>query len=302
MMRFPEKNNILFIFGLWTIAIFIIVLLFKITILKKPESNKNNEESKQFYPSSLNGWAWEKTVYMDWKKILHFIPDKKNPKKNQGCLQLFTTPTSSGITNSLEPYEKYQEYMKLLEAESQRLKNLKQLPADVHEKLTFTYQTIAKEPWVKTVCELGFDQGKSALAWLTAKPDLTLHSFDIGTLQNDPPIVKIVKENFRNRFFFHRGFSDVLLPLWSDKMKEKCDIISVDGAHNYTFVFMDFFHMWKMAAQKNIVIGYDIDHWGKEKPWSIMKELLIITEKYRCHITDIDIDFVIGKFGEYFWA
>lgn len=42
------------------------------------------------------------------------------------------------------------------------------------------YAAVGRLPFVRTVCEIGFNAGHSATMWLTSQPNLRLQSFDIG--------------------------------------------------------------------------------------------------------------------------
>lgn len=42
------------------------------------------------------------------------------------------------------------------------------------------YTAVGRLPFVRTVCEIGFNAGHSATVWLTSQPGLRLQSFDIG--------------------------------------------------------------------------------------------------------------------------
>ncbi|ELR12831.1 uncharacterized protein ACA1_093780 [Acanthamoeba castellanii str. Neff] len=42
------------------------------------------------------------------------------------------------------------------------------------------YAAVGRLPFVRTVCEIGFNAGHSATVWLTSQPGLRLQSFDIG--------------------------------------------------------------------------------------------------------------------------
>lgn len=190
---------------------------------------------------------------LDWEALLHFVPNKSNTN----CLLLFTTSTSVNRTNSPE-YIKYIEYKQTLYAELDNLDKKGVKPAHgapSHQKLTLLYQELAKPPFVKTVCEIGFNIGDSALAWLTAKPNVVLHSFDIGTKPKTPYIAVLLKKWFGDRFYFHAGNSLISVPIWTAAMGKICDVLSIDGDHSYEFVFADLLNMRDVARNPNILVS-----------------------------------------------
>lgn len=192
---------------------------------------------------------------LDWETLLHFIPNRSNTD----CLQLFTTPTS--VNRSEAPhYLKYIEYKKQLYAELQKLikngvkKGVHAAPS--HQKLTLLYQELAKTSFVKTVCEIGFNIGDSSLAWLTAKPNIVLHSFDIGTRHKTPYMAVLLKKWFGDRFFFHAGSSLITVPMWAAANGKVCDLLSIDGNHDYEFIFGDLVNMRDIAKTPNILVSF----------------------------------------------
>lgn len=202
--------------------------------------------------AKAHGNAWiDNKGHVDWEEVLHFIPDKTE----EDCLKLFTTNSSAHIEKESVAFKKFTYNMMLITAEDIRLRHIKHFTAPRHTKLTLTYQALAKPDWVKTVCEIGFDLGQSTIAWLTVKPDLIIHSFDIGLTFKTPYLAKLIKEKFGPRFHFHLGDSRITVPMWAEKLKGQCDIVSVDGGHEYEHVVPDLINMKKMAARRHILVS-----------------------------------------------
>ena len=175
-----------------------------------------------------------------WARILHFVPEENN----QNCLNLFTTESSRSITVTAE-WEK-------VRAAAQMPEN-RLIFTPQHEKLTLTYQELARLEFVHTVCEIGFNVGQSAITWLTAKPDLKLYSFDIGGKLPEK-MGRALEKLFPDRFKLTIGDSTKTVPLWIEQ-GVKCDIVFIDGGHMYPIVHADILNMQKAAAKEHIIVS-----------------------------------------------
>ena len=95
------------------------------------------------------------------------------------------------------------------------------------------YYSVSRLPFVKRVCEIGFNAGHSTLLWLTASPNITVLSFDLGRWMYTKPMAKFLKERFPGRLLLILGDSTKTFPDHSAMFRHRCDIISVDGGHTY---------------------------------------------------------------------
>ena len=179
-----------------------------------------------------------------WSKILHFVP-KEN---NHDCLNLFTKDTSKMLNTT----DGFKEEIAGIKEELARLHSILGMTPQ-HDKLTLTYQELARQDFVHTVCEIGFNAGQSSVAWLTAKPGIMLYSFDIGRVPFTKTLGKWVKKRFPTQFELIIGDSTVTVPKWT-RLGKKCDIVSVDGGHEYPTVIRDLFNMRTIAAKEHILV------------------------------------------------
>ena len=116
---------------------------------------------------------------------------------------------------------------------------------------------LAKIPWVKTVCEIGFNAGHSAVSWLAANPDIFLYSFDLGYHKYTRPIAQYLKQRYPGRFEIILGDSTKTLPKFiASHPTVKCDVMSIDGGHFYDIALHDFNNFRKMASARNL-LHYD---------------------------------------------
>ncbi|KAI0221060.1 hypothetical protein LSAT2_027517, partial [Lamellibrachia satsuma] len=78
------------------------------------------------------------------------------------------------------------------------------------------YYWLAGRPWVKTVCETGFNAGHSTLQWLTGSDDTIVYSFDIGSFKYTRPMADYLNKTFPGRLHLVIGDSLETLPHFSD--------------------------------------------------------------------------------------
>ena len=61
------------------------------------------------------------------------------------------------------------------------------------------YFEIARAPWIKTICETGFNAGHSAAVFLNANPHARVISFDLGQFDYTLRNLRLMKEMFPDR-------------------------------------------------------------------------------------------------------
>ncbi len=129
---------------------------------------------------------------------------------------------------------------------------------------------IIKSHNVKTVMEIGFNAGHSAEVILSASPDITLTSFDLGLHD----YVSVGKNYIDNNFAFrHRlilGNSLETVPLFTNENPNvKFDLIFIDGGHLYETAKGDLMNCLKLAHDNTIVIVDDVVFTpGWEEEWT----------------------------------
>ena len=62
------------------------------------------------------------------------------------------------------------------------------------------YFEVARAPFVKSICETGFNAGHSAAVFLNANPRATVLSFDLGQFEYTLSTLKLMKEMFKDRW------------------------------------------------------------------------------------------------------
>ena len=127
----------------------------------------------------------------------------------------------------------------------------------VKGKIRF-YYWLARRPWVKTICEIGFNGGHSTLQWLAASDDVVVHSFDIAHYPYVLPMAAYINQTFPGRFHLYIGDSTKTVPHFSKTHRDvKCDVLVVDGAHKYKIALADVRNMRAMANRNHNVLIFD---------------------------------------------
>jgi len=135
--------------------------------------------------------------------------------------------------------------------------------------------------WVKTVCEVGFNAGHSALAFLIANPELKYIAFDTMTLKWTIPMIKYMNDAFGDRITPVPGFSAQSVPEWKPPEGfTGCDVISADGKHNDPEPYIDVVNMAKHAKTGAVVLA---DDWSDnfpdvKKAWQRFKDEGLVHE------------------------
>ena len=100
------------------------------------------------------------------------------------------------------------------------------------------------------VCQTGFNRGRSAIAFLSAAPSVTVVSFDLGSHGYVEVADEWIRASFGQRHSLYVGDSRTRLPsaIAHGKLAH-CDLIFVDGSHVYDGAMDDVMHFgWVSPA------------------------------------------------------
>lgn len=111
------------------------------------------------------------------------------------------------------------------------------------------------------VCEIGFNAGHSAALWLSANPESTVSVFDLWSHSYADAGFDFLKQRYGSRITAYKG--DSITTLQSTKLP-RCDVISVDGGHDYEHALIDLFQFKRLAFKHTI--GF-IDDTNCNQPW-----------------------------------
>lgn len=124
-----------------------------------------------------------------------------------------------------------------------------------------TMNQIAADPRIKTICETGFNGGHGTLRWLLhSNPQAHVYSFDIGVHGYSRPAAKFLEDTFPGRHTATWGDSTQTIPVFRLQHPEvKCNLIFVDGGHDYPVAVADLQNFMPMAdPEYNIVMIDDV--------------------------------------------
>jgi hypothetical protein len=151
---------------------------------------------------------------------------------------------------------------------------------------------------VRRVCQVGFNAGHSAIAFLLARPNVELVSFDLLEHPYGRPAEAFVATAFPGRHRVFAGPSNrTLLEFAMAHPEERCDLAFVDGAHTEEAAFEDLMLMSLLAPT---VVMDDVGCQsnfcdGPAKAWQRMQDAGRIRE----HLCEDDIGGARWCFGCY---
>ncbi|KAI9034086.1 hypothetical protein DFJ74DRAFT_700485 [Hyaloraphidium curvatum] len=143
----------------------------------------------------------------------------------------------------------------------------------------FYVQLVSQNPWIRTVCETGFNGGHSATAFLSAHPPISRYiAFDLPHKDYGPAARATLKELFPGRVEVHDGDSRRTVPEFAAAHPEvRCDVVIVDGGHDEAAASADLKNMRRLAARRNFLLMDDLQGYGDwskgvQKAWDGAKK------------------------------
>jgi predicted O-methyltransferase YrrM len=154
------------------------------------------------------------------------------------------------------------------------------------------YLRLARQPWIKTVCEVGFNWGGSSLLWLWTKPDLKVLAFDLMDKSYSWDALRWLQSTFPNRIEVIPGDSNRTLS--NHNFDVPCDLILVDAEHSLNSELNNILLMLPHAANPNLLIVDDCScaqpKIAATKAWDLVTQALLVRTIETWSITDIDFD------------
>lgn len=130
---------------------------------------------------------------------------------------------------------------------------------------------------IKSVMEIGFNSGFSALLMLLTNPYMNLTCFDLGEHSYTLPCFLKLKETFGNRINIILGDSTKTLA----NINEKYNLIHIDGGHSTEVAESDILNSYRLSTPGTILIMDDYDFPNLHILWD--QSIL----KYKLHPLDI---------------
>ncbi len=125
---------------------------------------------------------------------------------------------------------------------------------------------LAGLPSVKTVLEIGINEGHGALIMFKANPKLKYYGFDIGEHEYVEPSVEYLKSLGYNITYI-KGNSLVTVPNYAEGVYEdspmKFDLMHIDGCHEPGAAKRDILNCRRLAHEDTIIVFDDINVAGR---------------------------------------
>lgn len=113
---------------------------------------------------------------------------------------------------------------------------------------------------VRSMCEVGFNGGHSALAMLlSAAIDASMISFDLMSKSYTPACHRLVRLAFPHRHILVEGPSNLSIRNFVlSNLQSKCDLIFIDGGHAEKEALSDLLHMSMLATEGALLVMDDV--------------------------------------------
>jgi predicted O-methyltransferase YrrM len=130
------------------------------------------------------------------------------------------------------------------------------------DEITFFLNLLTREPSIRTILEIGFNAGLSATAFLSARPDITVISVDIGSHDYVLKAKEWIDKEFPNRHMLLIGDSTKVLPQLLEQFPAyRPDLIFIDGGHDDPFPRLDINNAIKLARPDTFILVDDVVPW-----------------------------------------
>ena len=132
------------------------------------------------------------------------------------------------------------------------------------------YNLVAQRTSVKTICEIGFNSGVSALIWLLANPNARVVMFDLWVHAAAPQAERFLRQSVLGesnayRLVIYKGRSEQTVHE-AARAGERCDVLSIDGGHSYKNALADLVGMHSLASDDNVAL---IDDTNCQAKWCL---------------------------------
>lgn len=120
---------------------------------------------------------------------------------------------------------------------------------------------------VKYICEIGFNRGYSAAAWLCSFPKAKYITFDLMRYAVSTKSIEWLNETFPNRLQLYLGDTRKSLAILQEKHFGMCDVLSIDGGHNAGQALNDIQMFAQFARKPRNLVIMDNTHCSRAWGW-----------------------------------
>lgn len=134
--------------------------------------------------------------------------------------------------------------------------------------------TLVERTGARLIGEIGFNAGFSSFAFLSAHPDTTVVSFDLGEHGYSRTAKKLIDKKFPGRHTLINGDSTKTVPEYHSEHPDlKFDLVFIDGGHDYDVAKSDVANMRLFCGENTAVVMDDLTPWlswgeGPYRAWS----------------------------------
>ncbi len=152
------------------------------------------------------------------------------------------------------------------------------------EQLEFFDRLLRESLDIKSIAETGFNTGVSSRAFLAARPNTTVVSFDIGEHASVRRAKAAIDREFPGRHELVLGDSTESLPEYARKHPHKqFDMVFIDGGHDYEVANADLLNFLAMSHDRTSVIMDDLTPWwkwgrGPTKAWQDARQAGLVIQ------------------------
>jgi hypothetical protein len=152
------------------------------------------------------------------------------------------------------------------------------------EQAGFFRRLLAENPSITRILEVGFNAGHSSYAFLSARPDVTVVSFDLGEHAYVAKAKAFMDVKFPGRHALVLGDSRETIPRYSAEHQGTAfDLIFIDGGHEYDVAVADLLNCQAMAQPSGLVVMDDLRSWetwgiGPVRAWEEAKQQGMVEE------------------------
>lgn len=126
------------------------------------------------------------------------------------------------------------------------------------EQIDHLQYLVSGNPSVRRVLEIGFNAGNSAAAMLSARPDVDIVSFDIGSHEYVSQAKRLIDTMFPGRHKLIIGDSTYTVPRFHVPETEMFDIAFIDGGHHGEVPYLDIKNSCKLVRKGGMIVVDDM--------------------------------------------
>ncbi|MEU7531008.1 class I SAM-dependent methyltransferase [Saccharothrix sp. NPDC042600] len=161
---------------------------------------------------------------------------------------------------------------------------------------------LARTAGARTVAEIGFNIGFSAIAFLESSPEARVVSFELDQRRSVALAKEFVDVRYPGRHELVVGDSTATVPAYGGA---RPDLVFVDGGHTFEIAYADLVNARRLARPGALVVVDDVIPWypwgvGPHRAWTAAVEEGLV-EPVELHVDGRRVE-VVAEPGDRAWA